>query len=245
MGKCLIGILTIILLLSSSVFAEFDHTTVTLMTGTVMETEMHISDSGKAGPTAVIIGGIHGDETAGVIAAEAITKLVPVCGRIIVVPRANRPACDSGVRTEYYMEDLNRSFPGASEKGPAGYAAASLTEVIRAYEPSIVIDLHESRYKYGEEEGSLGQSLVISEQGDSASIVLDMLELLNTKTEAGNQFTFTSGAPAGSLNNETSKLTGIPAVTVETWSERELEARVKDHINAVSVILEHFKMLEQ
>lgn len=245
MGKCLTVILTILVLLSSSVSAEFDHTTGTLMLGTVMETEIHSSDSGKPGPTAVIIGGIHGDETAGVLAAEAIAKLVPVCGRIIVVPMANRPACDSGVRTEYYMEDLNRSFPGASEKGPAGYAAAALTEMIRAYEPSIVIDLHESRYKYGEEEGSLGQSLVISEQGDSASIVLDMLDSLNTKTDAANRFTFTSGAPAGSLNNELSKLLDIPAVTVETWSERELETRVKDQINAVSVILEYFKMLEQ
>jgi len=245
MGKCLIRTLTIILLLSFSVFAEFDHSSTILMAGTAMETEIHISDSGKAGPTAVIIGGIHGDETAGVLAAEAIAKLAPVCGRIIVVPRANRPACDSGVRTEYYMDDLNRCFPGASDKGPAGYAAASLTEAVKAYEPSIVIDLHESRYKYGEGEGSLGQSLVISEQGDSASIVLDIIDLLNTKTEAENQFTFTSGAPAGSLNNEISKLLDIPAVTVETWSGRELETRVKDHINAVSVILEHFKMLEQ
>lgn len=245
MGKGFIKIFAIMLLLLCTVFAEGGNSTVLLMKGTAMETEMNISDSGKAGPTAVIIGGIHGDETAGMLAAEAIAKLEPVYGRIIVVPRANKPACDSGVRTEYYMEDLNRCFPGACERGLSGYAAASLTEAIKACEPSIVIDLHESRYKYGEDAGSLGQSLVISEQGDSAAIVLDVLEPLNGRTGTGNEFTFASGAPAGSLNNEISKLLCIPVITVETWSGRELEARVEDHINAVCEILGHFMMLEQ
>ncbi|HWR60161.1 MAG TPA: succinylglutamate desuccinylase/aspartoacylase family protein [Clostridia bacterium] len=245
MGRGIIKAFMVILLTLCFVFAEGNHSTAALMKGTGLETVMHLSDSGKAGPTVVIIGGIHGDETAGVLAAEALTQLMPDSGRIVVVPRANKPACDSGVRTEYYMEDLNRCFPGDRDGSPTKYAAATLVEAITACKPSVVIDLHESRSKYGEEAGSLGQALVISEQGDSAEIVLDILEGLNKKAGAGNEFTFASGAPAGSLNREISKLLRIPAITVETWSEQEMEVRINNHIYAVSEILKYFNMLEK
>jgi len=245
MDKGIIKAFMVISLILCLVFAEEDNSAAVLMKGTELETMMHLSDSGKAGPTVVIIGGIHGNETAGVLAAEALTQLVPDKGRIAVVPRANKPACDSGVRTVYYMEDLNRCFPGAREGSLTEYAAAALAEAITACKPSIVIDLHESRSKYGEEAESLGQALVISEEGDSAAIVLDILENLNEKAGAGNEFTFASGAPAGSLNREISKLLSIPAITVETWSGQEMETRINNHIYAVNEILKHFDMLEK
>jgi predicted deacylase len=142
------------------------------------------------------------------------------------------------------MEDLNRCFPGDKEGDLSRYAAAMLTEAVSGYKPAIVIDLHESKAKYGEEAAALGQSLVISEQGDSAGIVLDVLEGLNEKVGVGNEFTFTSGAPEGSLNKEISKLLCIPVITVETWSGQEIEARVNNHLYAVTTILKYFNMME-
>lgn len=245
MGKGLVTTVIILLLSFCFVLAEDNSSAATIMQGSELSTEIYVADSGVIGPTVIIIGGIHGDETAGVIAAEALIKLKPVKGKVVVLPRANKPACESNVRTMYYMEDLNRCFPGDKEGSLSEYAAAAIFEKIIGYSPSIVIDLHESKEKFGEDAASLGQSLIISEQGDSAEIVLDILEKLNEKVETGNEFTFTSGAPKGSLNSEISKLLCIPAITVETWSGQIMEARVKNHIDAVTLIIEYFNMLRQ
>ena len=242
MGKGYIKTIIVILLTFCFVFAEGSRSTVTIMKDTRFGTEAHMADSGINGLTVIIIGGIHGDETAGVLAAEALSRLIPLKGKIVVVPRANKPACENGVRTEYYMEDLNRCFPGDKGGSLSSYAAAMLVEAISGYNPAVVIDLHESKEKYGEEPAALGQALVISETGDSAKIVLDILERLNEKVGAGNEFTFASGAPEGSMNREISKLLSVPAVTVETWSGQSLEDRVEQQIWAVSAILRYFEM---
>lgn len=237
------AVILIILLLSFCVVsAEGSYSTEIIMKGTQLATEVYVSDSDNAIPGVIIVGGIHGDETAGVLAADILTQLMPKMGKVVIIPRANRPACERGVRTEYYMEDLNRSFPGNKEGRLSEYAAFSLVEAIAKYRPAIIIDLHESKYRYGEEEGSLGQSLVISDWGNGAEIVLEILEGLNEKVGAENEFTFASGAPMGSLNREISKLLDIPVITVETWSAQELGNRIDNHIYAVEAILEYFDM---
>lgn len=244
MKKSLAEAFLIILLSFCIVFAEGVAAPVTIMQGTLFATDIYSIDSGKEGPTVVVVGGIHGDETAGILAADALTGLLPVKGRLVVIPRANRPACEGKVRTDYYMEDINRSFPGDKGRGYSGYVAAMLTEAIAGYQPSIIIDLHESRERYGEEATALGQSLVLSELGDCAGIVLDILDGLNEKVGEENEFTFASGAPAGSLNRELSELLNIPAVTVETWSGQDIDTRVSNHVFTVRAILKYYGMLE-
>ena len=62
-----------------------------LLAGSGWETEGCIADSGQPGPVALILGGAHGNEPAGALAAAQICTFRPVAGKIVVVPRVNRP----------------------------------------------------------------------------------------------------------------------------------------------------------
>lgn len=58
--------------------------------GTPMDTPVYYLESGKPGPTAVILGGTHANEIAGVMAATLIVERAQVTsGRVIVIPHAN------------------------------------------------------------------------------------------------------------------------------------------------------------
>ncbi|HHY31452.1 MAG TPA: hypothetical protein GX515_00305 [Firmicutes bacterium] len=58
--------------------------------GTPMDTPVYYLESGKPGPTAVIVGGTHANEIAGIIAATMIVERAQVtAGRVIVVPHVN------------------------------------------------------------------------------------------------------------------------------------------------------------
>jgi predicted deacylase len=70
--------------------------------------QVWIGDSGEPGPTVAILGGIHGDETAGVHIIDSLQKTLAVdCGRVILA-LGNPLAVHRGVR--YVDQDLNRSF---------------------------------------------------------------------------------------------------------------------------------------
>ncbi len=68
------------------------------------------------GPTALFIGGTHGDEYEGQVAiAKLVRSLTPrdITGRVILFPQANHPAAIAGRRTSPIDEgNLNRLFPG-------------------------------------------------------------------------------------------------------------------------------------
>src|SRR5690606_5883896 len=70
--------------------------------------------SGRAGPTALLISGSHGDEYEGqIILSRLIENLNPddVSGRVIILPAAHPPAVIAGRRTSPFDNgNLNRSF---------------------------------------------------------------------------------------------------------------------------------------
>jgi predicted deacylase len=69
-----------------------------------------------AGPTALFMGGTHGDEYEGQVAiAKLARSLRPeaITGRVILLPQTNHPAAMAGRRTSPIDEgNLNRLFPG-------------------------------------------------------------------------------------------------------------------------------------
>ena len=61
--------------------------------GSNLDTTVYFLDSGKAGATALILGGTHGNELAGIVTAQVLVETVSVTeGRLIVIPFANRSA---------------------------------------------------------------------------------------------------------------------------------------------------------
>lgn len=139
------------------------HTTFFLAEGLASQTECHIMDSGKEGPTIFLLAGTHGNEPAGFKGAEQLLeRLEPKTGRIILVPHANQQAIELNQRTASDGVDMNRSYPGAEDGNPIQILSAQIMELIQKYQPVCVVDMHEGVNFYGVN-GSIGNSIVVGQ----------------------------------------------------------------------------------
>ncbi|MBN8695140.1 MAG: succinylglutamate desuccinylase/aspartoacylase family protein [Bacteroidetes bacterium] len=94
-----------------------------LPTKTIIEIPVYVYRSIKAGPTLLILAGMHGDEINGI---EIVRRLItrddvrnPLCGSIIAIPVINIISFLYGSRDLPDGRDLNRCFPG-SRNGSLG-----------------------------------------------------------------------------------------------------------------------------
>ena len=98
-----------------------------------------------SGPTVLILGGNHGDEYQGQIAAMKLAReLTPdmVTGRIILIPSLNFPAARSATRlSPLDGMNMNRAFPGNPEGSVTSQIAHFLTTVLFPLS-DVVIDIH-------------------------------------------------------------------------------------------------------
>ncbi|MGD9265151.1 MAG: gamma-glutamyltransferase, partial [Lysobacterales bacterium] len=63
------------------------------LAGTALDTDVYVLDSGKPGATGLMLGGTHGNELAGSVAAIlAVENVVVTSGKLIVIPHTNRSA---------------------------------------------------------------------------------------------------------------------------------------------------------
>lgn len=129
----------------------------TIMTGTSSETGVFVYDSGRDGPTTLVVGGMHGDEEPGYTAAGRIATWAVDKGKLVVIPKCNVRAIKRDVRG--IEHDLNRQFPPLSGDCTSDLAAAIWAEVER-HDPDWAFDLHSARGAYGDgHKDSVGQAL--------------------------------------------------------------------------------------
>lgn len=116
-----------------------------LLPGTRWETSCHVSASGRPGPTVVVMGGVHGDEPAGMDAAETIRTWTMDRGTLLVIPRANQPAIAAKSRftPQTPHPDLARCFPKSATDMPRGPLASALWQLLARLQPDWLLDLHE------------------------------------------------------------------------------------------------------
>jgi predicted deacylase len=97
------------------------------------------------GPTALLVGGVHGDEFEGPVALLNLLRwLQPedIAGRLIIVPALNPPASEAGVRlSPLDQRDLNRAFPGDPNDSITAVVANYVDTVLLPI-THIVLDLH-------------------------------------------------------------------------------------------------------
>jgi predicted deacylase len=104
-----------------------------------------------AGPQLAVLGGVHGDEPEGVLAARRLLALLETMsfrGTVVVVPVACPGACAANTRTSA-VDGLNlaRTFPG----DPAGTDTARLADALthEVIEPAdLLVDLHSAGKDY-------------------------------------------------------------------------------------------------
>lgn len=101
--------------------------------------------AGGEGPTVLVMGGNHGDEYQGQIAAMKLAReLTPemVTGRIVLIPSLNFPAARVATRlSPLDGANMNRSFPGSPEGTVTSQVAHYLTTVLFPM-VEVVIDIH-------------------------------------------------------------------------------------------------------
>lgn len=103
-----------------------------------------VSVARGAGPTVLVLGGNHGDEYEGQVAALNLAReLRPkqVTGRVVVIPCLSMEASRAGTRLWPSGANLNRSFPGSPD-GPTNEQLADFLTRVLFPASDVVIDMH-------------------------------------------------------------------------------------------------------
>lgn len=177
-------------------------------------------DSGSPGPTLLVLGGVHGNEVGGVLAAGRLVDadLGLRAGRLIVVPLAHEAAYDADTRTGPADDgNLARVFPGAADGTPTEVVAALLTGLIA--EADALVDLHTSSPQ-------TDMPLFCGCLDDGSAASTRAVELM---LAFGSQVVWTHGALGPGRSLGVARDRGIPAVYAEaprggTLDERALSA---------------------
>lgn len=201
-----------------------------LREGTEEETPVYIIRADRDGPTAFVVAGLHGDETAGYQAAGLITDWTVDAGTLIVIPEAYRPAVESGTR--YGPDgDLNRDFPAGEE--PESPLAREIWAVMEEYDPDLVLDIHTAGDGPGDiagpdgEGGPAGQPMLPSTAGvpaEEAEVVATYLNENYFREDMPEEWHFevAQASPDGSMPTIADKAAAdlnTPSVVFTTYDK--------------------------
>ncbi|MFP4177381.1 MAG: succinylglutamate desuccinylase/aspartoacylase family protein [Acholeplasmataceae bacterium] len=240
--------------------AEESDVTVTKSERTYLEDSedrftVYTFDTDVEGPTFFIIGGIHGDERAGWMAAQEMLTHDFRRGTVHILPIANRLATvqDPPRRNAPGRADLNRAFPGDADGSALDRLAHALFAVIAQKEPDIVLDLHESLESYTE--GRVGDSIVLHDSSHSL-YGLSVIETFNALPlmEGRTPFTNLNAPPQGSINRTFTETYGVPVFTIETNRDTAtfriddegvpLSVRIEQQVELIKIFLDTFMFEE-
>jgi hypothetical protein len=228
-----------------------------MMQGTPQETPLYVYGSGRPGKAVMVLGGVHGNEPGGWLAAERVQETFrPATGAFLVIPRANRVATNAFERTLPNLGDLNRLYPGDKDASlPMARMAAQIIDVLREFHVGVLLDMHESWafYKDRQQNGTafLGQTIATAPTEPGLTLVRDITVAVNSRIRASHEEFFdrafpgpqqsgnnlprstpTPGpAPIGasslSLNRD---VAGLVPILVEMGQQQALERRIALHV---------------
>lgn len=205
--------------------------------GTEWENTVVVRRGAAEGPTIYIIGGVHGDETAGWTAANLLKELCPKAGTVYILSHANVYGAERDQRKTRSDRDLNRNFPGDPEGWDAERIAASIFTDVAARSPDLLLDLHETKGPQANapERDDLRNAVIVNDVAPIGDLVWEL-------TVEGD-LTLLGSPPAGSVNRTVSEQLGIPAITLETWRGETLAERVARQLAFVETVLAFYGML--
>jgi len=154
---------------------------------------LHKLDSGRPGPTILVIGGIQGDEPGGFSAAALLVSHYKIkAGAVWVVPNLNFLSiirCSRGV-----YGDMNRKFADLDPKDPEYEAVQKIKAIIRDEQVTAVLHLHDGWGYYSPTTVSewqcplrWGQSVIIDQDTTEARSFGDLKELADRAVAAANE----------------------------------------------------------
>ncbi len=122
----------------------------TIAPDTPFSTVAYTYNSGKEGPSIVLIGGLNGDEPVTRAVAQQISQWRVEKGKLTVIPRANEAGCISGVRTVAGVDgksafSLATAFSGIESAKEPHPIVAAIWHTICDAKPNWVIEFRSSR----------------------------------------------------------------------------------------------------
>lgn len=216
-----------------------------IMSNTDYQTPVIVLGTGEQ-PAVMVLGGVHGNEPAGAVAAQSLANKKVVKGTLIVIPRVNKLALERNIRTLGSIGDVNRQYNEQKSYQPAKQIAQEIMILMEKYKVKMLIDMHEALDYNKLNKNSLGQLILPSTNDKSAILALDAVEHINKTIIAGyEKFGYGPYPVKNSAAYYAGKKLNIIAFTVETSSKNKLEERVRQHsviaeylINAEGVVLE-------
>lgn len=210
----------------------------TLLPATPYSTAVIVRETAVPGPAVIVLGGVHGDEPAGSLAAAEIAAAAVRRGTLIVIPRVNTLALDQGVRTLDTIGDINRAYPGKAGGTPAEQIAAAICALLERYQVSMLIDLHEGRAFHRLDQTSVGQTILFAANSRSALLAMEAAETINRQIgERHRQFSPAAHPLPHSAAHYAAERYGIAAFTLETAVVQPLADRIAQHVALVSCLL--------
>jgi predicted deacylase len=216
-----------------------------LAQGTDMETELVTLKGSSPGPSLVVVGGLHGDETAGWEAADRLKHTAQIkAGTLYILSPANVYGAKHDVRYTAENWDLNRLFPGNPQGDPSEQLAAELWALIEREQPVLVVDLHEAlpeqkNWDY------LGSSIIVTKMDGIEDLVDAILSDTAAGTLCSEPYNFYGPGMPGSINRTVSEKLDLSTLTIETFRGYPLERRVGDHLALIHFILNWYGMEEK
>jgi len=241
-------ILSSILVVPSSVYAATTTSASvkvkTLAAGSKYATPLYVIKSGKPGPVVLIVGGVHGSETAGYKAARQMCSVRPSKGTLLVIPEANKLAIAEKRRVASRQADLNRCFPTTKNGSAKGVLAKSILQVMKDYNVDWVMDMHEGvNYSKYKSSSSVGQSLIYYPDTNTRKIANIIVNMFNKNISTySKKFSLLKYPVKGSLARAAAVTVGANSFIFETCKKESLSKRVDRQLTAANRLLRYLNM---
>ena len=206
--------------------------------GESWETTYYVVDSGVDGPTVMVVGGLHGDEPAVVLAGDRLVQAAKeiTSGKVILVPEANAEAIKAKKRL--VGTDLNRAFPRGEDKTIESPLAREIWRIVEEQRPDWLIDLHD------ESSDVTGQTVVYHEaQGEASWAARAMAEFLSRELDDPDAaFATASGPVDGSLAKAAAERLDVRTLVLETHRRFTLTQRADWLLSGTTYLLTYLGM---
>lgn len=217
------------------------------------ETTYYVVDSGTDGPTVMVVGGIHGDEPAVILASDRLVESVGdiSAGRVILLPKANTAAI--AAKKRLVGVDLNRAFPRGEGETVEAPLAAAIWQLAQEYQPDWLIDLHDESsdvtgqtvtHHPAQEEATWAARAMAKalSQGFSGTDSADPAEAPEVALDPDAAFATASGLVDGSLTKAAAELLDVRTLTLETHRRFTLTERADWLISGTTYLLTYLGM---
>jgi hypothetical protein len=235
-----------------------------LMAGTTHQTPLFVLDSGESGTHVLVLGGVHGNEPGAWLAAEALLhRGPPGQGKLLIIPKANRLAVESGVRSTPELGDLNRLYFADPDLFPMARMAGEIVRIAKEHDVDVVLDMHESwdfhRSDSGEVElSALGQTISPHLSQPSRELARELVLNANRRLPPNEHFGYhefpaghvdelivplptgvdESDVPRKSGMDIPEALPGIASILVEVGQQQPLVRRVEQQVVVAETLLD-------